>query len=136
VLRICQSVEKEHSDRDSTAQILGWLGTPSRAAQLDSQAKYAVVARGQADAYLRMPTRKDYVERIWDHAAGSLIAEEAGCRVSDVRGAVLDFGRGRGLEANLGVVCADAGVHERLLAAIRALGLDHSEDLQRALRPS
>jgi len=26
--------------------------------------------RGQADAYLRLPTRKGYVERIWDHAAG------------------------------------------------------------------
>jgi 3'(2'), 5'-bisphosphate nucleotidase len=123
-LRLCQSVEKEHSDRDGAARLLAHLGERSEAAQLDSQAKYAVVARGQADVYLRLPTRRDYVERIWDHAAGSLIAEEAGCRVSDVRGARLDFTRGRGLEANRGIVCADPELQGRLLDAIRALGLD------------
>jgi 3'-phosphoadenosine 5'-phosphosulfate (PAPS) 3'-phosphatase len=53
------------------------VGEPVR---LDSQCKYAVVARGQADAYLRLPTRAGYVERIWDHAAGALIAARAGRR--------------------------------------------------------
>ena len=54
------------------------VGGKSEGARLDSQCKYAVVARGQADAYLRMPTKKGYVEKIWDHAAGMLIAQEAG----------------------------------------------------------
>jgi 3'(2'), 5'-bisphosphate nucleotidase len=121
--RICQSVEKEHTNRDSTQQVLDHLGIHSQPVQLDSQAKYAVVARRQADAYLRMPTRPGYVERIWDHAAGWLIAREAGANVTDIRGAELDFGRGRGLEANLGVIAAEPGLHARLIRAIADLGL-------------
>jgi 3'(2'), 5'-bisphosphate nucleotidase len=124
--RICQSVEKEHTNRDSTAQVLAHLGIASEPARLDSQAKYAVVARRQADAYLRMPTRAGYVERIWDHAAGWLIAREAGAIVSDIRGAELDFGRGRGLESNLGVIAAEPGLHARLIRAIADLGLDRA----------
>ncbi|HXZ84454.1 MAG TPA: inositol monophosphatase family protein, partial [Myxococcota bacterium] len=121
--RICQSVEKEHTNHDSTQQVLERLGIASLPVQLDSQAKYAVVARRQADAYLRMPTRPGWVERIWDHAAGWLIAREAGARVTDIRGAELDFGRGRGLEANLGVIAAEPGLHARLIRAIDELGL-------------
>jgi 3'(2'), 5'-bisphosphate nucleotidase len=122
-LRICQSVEKAHTNRDTTQQLLDHLGIRSVPAQLDSQAKYAVVARRQADAYLRMPTRPGYVERIWDHAAGWLIAREAGACVSDIRGAELDFGRGRGLEANLGVIAAEPALHARLIRAVAELGL-------------
>ena len=91
--------------------------------RLDSQCKYAVVARGQADAYLRMPTRKDYVEKIWDHAAGSLLAIEAGAVVSDVAGAPLDFTHGPRLEANRGIICAIAPIHGRIVKAIADLKL-------------
>jgi len=121
--RICQSVEKEHTNRDTTQQLLDHLEIRTVPTRLDSQAKYAVVARRQADAYLRMPTRPGYVERIWDHAAGWLIAREAGASVSDIRGAELDFGRGRGLEANLGVIAAEPGLHARLIRAVEELGL-------------
>jgi 3'(2'), 5'-bisphosphate nucleotidase len=91
--------------------------------QIDSQCKYAVVARGQADAYLRLPTKKGYIERIWDHAAGALVASEAGCAVTDIAGRPLDFSKGRGLESNRGIVCAPPRIHGRLIGAIRELGL-------------
>ncbi|MCE2391217.1 MAG: 3'(2'),5'-bisphosphate nucleotidase [Proteobacteria bacterium] len=121
--RVCQSVEKAHSNTGGTARLMEHLGIDRHAA-LDSQAKYAVVARRQADAYLRLPTRRGYSERIWDHAAGSLVASEAGCVVSDVRGRGLDFGQGRGLDANLGVICASERLHPALLEAAALLGLD------------
>ena len=82
-----------------------------------------MVARGQADAYLRMPTKKGYVERIWDHAAGSLVASESGCFATDIAGRALDFGHGRGLEKNKGVVCAPPALHGRFIAAIEELGI-------------
>ena len=72
--------------------------------RLDSQAKYAVVARGEAEAYLRLPTRADYREKIWDHAAGVLIVEEAGGTVTDITGRPLEFTHGRDLAANRGVI--------------------------------
>jgi 3'(2'), 5'-bisphosphate nucleotidase len=127
---LAESVESGHSDQSLSVQIMaralgggGGGGGEFRVLRLDSQAKYAVVARGQADVYLRLPTRKGYIERIWDHAAGSIIAQQSGCTVTDIRGRELDFGRGRGLEVNLGVVAAPPELHGSLIAAIRDLGV-------------
>jgi 3'(2'), 5'-bisphosphate nucleotidase len=119
----CMSVEKAHSSTDDTARVMTLVGPSREPARLDSQCKYAVVARGQADVYLRLPTKKGYVERIWDHAAGSLVATEAGCVVSDISGMPLDFKHGKGLERNRGIVCAPPSVHERVIRAIEELGL-------------
>jgi 3'(2'), 5'-bisphosphate nucleotidase len=122
-VRICESVESEHSRHDDTLRVLDDLAVPVEYVRIDSQCKYALVARGQADAYLRMPTRRGYVEKVWDHAAGAIVASEAGAVVSDITGTPLDFGRGRGLEANRGIVCAAPSLHGRLVEAIERLGL-------------
>ena len=127
-VRLCESVESGHSAHDRSAMISASLGIVKQPVRLDSQAKYAVVARGQADVYLRLPTEsgsravggETYVERIWDHAAGALIAQEAGCTVTDALGNPLDFSHGRGLEANRGIVCAAPDLHPRLIRAIAA----------------
>ncbi len=123
-LRICESVEKAHSKRTDTDLIVQEFGGPAVPVRLDSQCKYAVVARGQADAYLRMPTSKTYVEKIWDHAAGSIIATEAGAIVTDLTGSKLDFNCGTRLEYNRGVVCAAPHVHARIIKAIGTLKID------------
>ena len=97
------------------------LGIAVDPVRLDSQAKYAVVAQGQAEIYLRLPTRKDYQEKIWDHAAGSIVVEEAGGRVTDVLGKPLDFSQGRTLANNRGVVASNAAVHDRFLQTLSDL---------------
>ena len=43
------------------------------------------LARGDAAINLRFP-RRGYREKIWDHAAGALIVEEAGAKISDASG--------------------------------------------------
>lgn len=121
-VRVCESVEKKHSNFDANAEILESAGLVGSSVRLDSQAKYLVVARGDADLYLRLPSKKGYVEKIWDHAAGSLVAQEAGLVVSDFAGRDLDFTRGRRLEDNRGVLVASPEHHPRLVAAIRKLG--------------
>lgn len=122
-MRICESVEAAHSRIDDSGRIVEYLAAQGSPARLDSQCKYAVVARGQAEAYLRLPTRRDYVEKIWDHAAGMVVAEEAGAIVTDVLGKPLDFSKGAGLSANRGVICASRAFHGRIRQAISALGL-------------
>lgn len=127
-ISVCASVEKAHSNVSDTDRILEHIEqnsshTTGEPARLDSQCKYAVTARGQADAYLRMPTRAGYVERIWDHAAGALVATEAGCFVTDIFGNALDFSQGRGLEKNKGIVCAPPRMHGLVIGAIDALGI-------------
>ncbi len=118
-IRVCASVEKAHTNVSHTDRVIQAVDASPDVLRLDSSAKYLVVARGQAHAYLRLPTRKDYIERIWDHAAGAVVATEAGCTVTDVDGRPLDFSHGRGLENNRGVVVAHPEAHTRLLPAIR-----------------
>ena len=119
--RTCESVESGHSAHGTSAQVVQRLGIAVDPVRLDSQAKYAVVARGDAEIYLRLPTRKDYQEKIWDHAAGSIVVEEAGGRVTDVLGRPLDFSRGRTLAQNRGVVASNAAVHDRFLQVLAEL---------------
>ena len=83
--RYAESVEAAHSDQSASVRIGRLLGISAEPLRLDSQTKYAVVARGDASIYLRLP-RGGYQENVWDHAAGFLIVTEAGGRVSDVRG--------------------------------------------------
>jgi 3'(2'), 5'-bisphosphate nucleotidase len=121
--RFCESVESGHTDHSEAATIASALGIVQPSVRLDSQAKYAVVARGEADIYMRLPTKPGYVEKIWDHAAGSLVVTEAGGRVSDIHGAELDFSRGRGLAANAGVIATNGKLHDRVIDAIAEAGV-------------
>jgi 3'(2'), 5'-bisphosphate nucleotidase len=120
--RFTESYESDHSSRDAGAGVAGALGIAAAPLRMDSQAKYAVVGRGDAELYFRLPSGS-YVEQIWDHAAGSLIVEEAGGIVSDIHGKPLDFTAGRRLERNRGLIVTPAALHERALAAAaRVLG--------------
>jgi 3'(2'), 5'-bisphosphate nucleotidase len=118
-VRLCESVESGHSAHDRSAMISTSLGIVKQPVRLDSQAKYAVVARGEGDVYLRLPTKKDYREKIWDHAGGVLVVEEAGGKVSDIDGKPLQFTHGRELSANRGVVVTNGRLHDDVLAAIQ-----------------
>lgn len=117
----CESVEAGHSSHDQAGAIAARLGVRVAPVRMDSQVKYAAVARGEASLYLRLPVRADYVEKIWDHAAGSLVVTEAGGRVCDVDGRPLDFARGRTLAVNRGVVATNAHLHETVREAVRAV---------------
>jgi 3'(2'), 5'-bisphosphate nucleotidase len=117
--RFCESVESAHSDQDLSARIAALLGITAEPYRIDSQCKYAAVAEGDASIYLRLPTKKDYREKIWDHAAGLLVVEEAGGRVTDVEGLPLDFRRGRTLAANQGVVATCGAIHDEVIAAVQ-----------------
>jgi len=116
--RFCESVESGHSDQDQSALIARQLGITTPPLRMDSQAKYAGIARGDASIYLRLPTRKDYREKIWDHAAGCVVVQEAGGVVTDVTGKPLDFSKGRQLEDNRGVVATNGRFHDEVLAAV------------------
>lgn len=116
--RFCESVEAGHSDQSESAAIAKRLGITAPPYRIDSQCKYAVVARGDASIYLRMPTRADYREKIWDHAAGKILVEAAGGRVTDIEGKPLDFRSGRTLERNRGIVATSGAIHGEVLAAV------------------
>lgn len=119
--RFCESVDPGHSHQERAAAVAAALGITREPFRIDSQCKYACVAQGDASIYLRLPTRSDYREKIWDHAAGMIVVEEAGGRVSDTEGAPLDFRHGEQLQNNRGVVATSGPLHDRVLEVLAAL---------------
>jgi 3'(2'), 5'-bisphosphate nucleotidase len=122
--RILRSFESGHTNVDQIDQFAWTLSVQIPPIKMDSQAKYAVLAAGQGELYLRLlsPEQPDYREKIWDQAAGSLILEEAGGQFSDLQGRPLDFTAGRSLLHNRGILVSNRRLHAVALAALRQSG--------------
>ncbi len=119
--RILRSFEDSHTNAGQIDRIAHLLHTTTEPVRMDSQAKYAMLASGQGDLSLRMlsPDRSNYREKIWDQAAGSIIVEEAGGRITDLDGKSFDFSHGRTLACNRGVLASNGFLHEAALRAVK-----------------
>ncbi|NJM96671.1 MAG: 3'(2'),5'-bisphosphate nucleotidase [Phormidesmis sp. RL_2_1] len=117
--RFVESVEAGHGDQSLQSAIAQAAGITTDSMRMDSQAKYGAVASGNAVLYLRLPSPKypGYREKIWDHAAGVIVVEEAGGRVTDMYGQPLDFSKSDRLETT-GVVVSNGEIHDQVLAAL------------------
>ncbi|KAK0447064.1 nucleotidase HAL2 [Armillaria borealis] len=115
-LESVEAVHASHSTNDKISSILGITRPPIR---MDSQAKYGCLARGDGGVYMRMPTGAGYKEKIWDHAPGAVLVEEAGGVITDSRGRPLDFGLGRTLGENFGVIATSKASHSKVLEAVQ-----------------
>lgn len=122
--RLMRSFESGHTDVSKIDEIASALGSQAEPVRMDSQAKYAVLAAGAGEIILRLlsPKMPDYQEKIWDQAAGSLVLEEAGGRISDLNGKPLDFSSGRKLVNNRGVLATNGLLHEAALKALKDVG--------------
>jgi HAL2 family 3'(2'),5'-bisphosphate nucleotidase len=100
-----------HGGLDETGEII-------YSTRMDSQAKYGVVARGDAEFYVRLP-KADHREWIWDVAPGVLVLEEIGGVVTDINGDALDFSVGAKLATNGVLGARDPKLHEALLEVYR-----------------
>ncbi|MGH7483284.1 MAG: 3'(2'),5'-bisphosphate nucleotidase CysQ [Longimicrobiales bacterium] len=76
--------------------------------------KLVGVAAGRADAYLSRGPKSE-----WDVCAGTLLVEEAGGRVTDLRGEALTFNRAD--PSVHGILAANREAHETLLERVRRL---------------
>ena len=117
---ITESVEPDHADHLTHQRLAQKLNISKPSLRMDSQAKYGILARGEATLYLRVPSPSEpgYKEKIWDHAAGSIIAEEAGGKVTDVLGRPLDFSCGIEMVKNQGILVSNGILHEVVLKAL------------------
>ena len=118
--RLAESFESTHGDSDTHGKIARQLALDAPAIRIDSQAKYGIVARGEASLYIRLPNPQypDYRECIWDHAAGLIVVEEAGGCVTDANGQPLNFLSGRRMNENRGVVATNGTLHKRVLSIL------------------
>lgn len=122
-LKVVEGVEKGHSSHSTQSQIKQQLGfdestVAKQTINLDSQVKYCVLAKGQADIYLRLPVSDTYREKIWDHAAGNVLVTESGGQVGDITGQELDFGKGRTLDSK-GVIAANKAIFPKVIDAVK-----------------
>ena len=125
-IRVLGSVESSHGDPRLLTELILSEGFGDFV-RVDSQVKYAVLARGDAEIYLRPRSKPEWREKIWDHAAGMIVAQEAGAITTDMDGKPLDFSRGSKLEENRGVLTTHGVMHEQIvesLARIEALRSD------------
>jgi 3'(2'), 5'-bisphosphate nucleotidase len=118
--RVLRSVETSHLDLKTFDATIWALGVGRAPTLMDSQAKHAVIAAGQADLLIRIPSTRTYRDQIWDHAPGTLLIEEAGGRVTDLQGDALDFNAGRLLARNEGVIASNGALHAAVLEAVRS----------------
>lgn len=121
--RLLRSFESGHTNISQIDVFAEELSVQAEPVRMDSQAKYAVLAAGYGDLYLRLlsPRQPDYREKIWDQAAGSLLVEEAGGQVSDLHGRPLDFSAGRELTNNRGILASNGLLHTIALEALKAI---------------
>ncbi|KAJ8761464.1 hypothetical protein K2173_001597 [Erythroxylum novogranatense] len=117
----CEPVEKANSSHSFAAGLAHSVGLRKQPLRVYSMVKYAAIARGDAEIFMKF-ARAGYKEKIWDHAAGVIIIEEAGGVVTDAGGQPLDFSRGvylEGLDRGI-IACAGAKLHDKIIKAVDA----------------
>ncbi|KAG2396115.1 PAP-specific phosphatase HAL2-like 3'(2'),5'-bisphosphate nucleotidase [Vigna angularis] len=117
----CEPVEKANSSHSFTAGLAHTIGLRKQPLRVYSMVKYAAIARGDAEVFMKF-ARAGYKEKIWDHAAGVIIIQEAGGMVTDAGGLPLDFSKGLYLEGlDRGIVaCSGATLHAKIIDAVDA----------------
>ncbi len=115
-----QSYERVHASKSrmGRARALAGLGD-ARILELDSMEKYALVACGDADLYMRLPRAGSaYQHKIWDHVAGVALVQGAGGMATDLDGSPLDFSQGETLP-NPGMIVSNSQDHKRVVEAVQ-----------------
>lgn len=119
-LRALESVEKSHANHDRMQVVREEAGLGAAdLIHIDSMEKYARIAAGDAELYLRLPrlgSTRPFM--IWDHCAGTAIVEAAGGKVTDVDGSPLDYSTGKTL-ANQGIIVSNGAIHDRVITAVQ-----------------
>jgi 3'(2'), 5'-bisphosphate nucleotidase len=117
--RVVQSFERQHGDSERSARVRRLLGSNRPPLLMDSQAKHVTVAAGMSDLLMRFPPDGSFHDSVWDQAAGSLLIEEAGGRVTDLAGVPLDFATGRRLLRNEGLLASNGLLHAAAIEAVQ-----------------
>lgn len=127
-IRIVQSFEKAHASKSRMAIVREKAGLGNaHVEELDSMEKYALVAAGEAEVYLRLPLLSSKRPHLaWDHAAGVALVLAAGGKATDFDGSPLDFSQGHILP-NKGMIVTNGLIHDELVAATVELMREEAE---------
>ena len=116
-LRAVESYVMGRRSREIADRVYGEAGLDARRIKrYDGMVKYALVAAGAAEVYVRGPrdTRKN-PHKIWDHVAGTALVRAAGGQVTGLDGRAVDFSQGSELRNTLGLLISNGVVHMSLV---------------------
>jgi len=117
-IRVAKSVEKAHGNSDSIS-FLSEKKENVSLVEMDSQAKYGLLLRGEANLYIRYPSIPDYKEKWWDHVAGAAMIIEIGGIFTDIFGKKLEFNiNQRTLPESNGVVASIGIDHQDIISIL------------------
>ncbi|KAI9904888.1 hypothetical protein N3K66_001417 [Trichothecium roseum] len=86
-----------------------------------SHVRYAAMILGGGDVHVRVPVSATAKTYIWDHAGAQLIFTELGGKITDLDGKDIDFGAGRTLSNNRGMLIARGDTHGNILELLRKM---------------
>jgi 3'(2'), 5'-bisphosphate nucleotidase len=114
-LRIVDSSTSNSWWHEKTSEVAARVGAAYPGTDLwSSHMRYVALVVGGGDVQLRIPRPRGAPAHVWDHAGVQLIFTEAGGRITDLNGREMDFGTGRELSNNWGIIAARRGVHARI----------------------
>ena len=76
--------------QDSLILDKDWIQDIKNSMRIDGQGKYGILARGDAECFVRLP-KDGYIDWVWDVAAGYLVVKEAGGEVTNLLNQPIDF---------------------------------------------
>ncbi|WP_257463231.1 inositol monophosphatase family protein [Archangium lipolyticum] len=118
-LRIVESYVMGRRSREIADRVYTEAGLDARRIKrYDGMVKYALLAAGAADLYVRGPRdpRKN-PHKLWDHVAGTALVRAAGGQVTGLDGRAVDFSQGTELRTP-GLLVSNGRVHMRLVEAM------------------
>jgi 3'(2'), 5'-bisphosphate nucleotidase len=116
-LRAVESYVMGRRSREIADRVYAEAGLDARRIKrYDGMVKYALVAAGAADVYVRGPRdpRKN-PHKIWDHVAGAALVRAAGGQVTGLDGRTVDFTQGTELRNTPGLLVSNGLIHMRLV---------------------
>jgi len=118
--KLLRSYESKHTDLEKTGLFLSKMGIHS-SIPIDSQVKYGLLACGEGEIILRFPPtdNPNYREKVWDHAGGSIILEEAGGKVTDIFANPFLYNGEPLLNNSVGVFASNGYLHDIGIKALK-----------------
>ena len=112
-IKLCHSL---HYDQPWVMQFAKQAGI-TKFVQIDSMAKFAMIADGSADLYIK-PLHPDH-SFSWDFLPGDLIVRESGGTISDLEGISLEFLREKCKWTKPGIIASNSILHEEIIHKLK-----------------
>ncbi|WP_395812128.1 inositol monophosphatase family protein [Archangium minus] len=119
-IRVVESYIMGRRSREIADRVYAAAGVDARRIKrYDGMLKYALVAAGAAELFIRGPRdiRKN-PHKVWDHVAGAALVKAAGGQVTRLDGHAVDFSQGAELHGTLGLIASNGRIHMHIVDAM------------------